>query len=157
MRHHLPSSLLMHTSQPRPTSQNPNPLPKEEKDKQRQIIRQQHTPKNACNNHCIAPQQNPIQQIQTHSKRNRLLPKVHRNEHLARVRRVRINRIRERKREVKERRPVDHRDAGEVAEPVQVSLGGHPVDEESSGRDQHRDEQHAESHLRLTDVVVLAG
>ena len=156
MRHDLPRSLLMHPAQPRPASNNSNPLPKEDKDKQRQIIRQQYRHKDPPNHNRIPPQQNPIQQVKSHPEADRLLPEVHRDEHLARVRRVRINSVSEREGEVEERRPVDHCHAGEVPEPVQVMLRCHAVDEESCRSDQHRDEQDAKSHLRFADVVVLS-
>lgn len=157
MRHNLLRSLLMHTPQPSPTRHNPNPLPKKEENKQRQIIRQQHTHKNPPNNNRIPTQQDPIQQVQPHPKTNRLFPQIHRYQHLARIRRIAVHSIGQREREVEKGRPVDHCDAGEVAEPVEIALRGHAVDEEAGGSNQHRYEEDAEAHFGLADVVVFAG
>ena len=147
----------MHPRKPRPTRRNPNPLPPNHKRNKHQIIRQQHRPESPRDNHRIPMLQNPVQQIQPHSKADRLLPQIHRNQHLGRIRIVRVHRVGEREREVEVRGPRRHGDAGEVAEPVEIVLCREGVDDQHGRGDEHGDQEHAEAHLGFADHVVLLG
>lgn len=119
----------MHPRQPRPSIKHPNSLSEPHKRQQRKIINHQYRRENPRHNHRIPAHTHPIKQIQPKRKANTALAQALRDHQLARISRVAVDSVREREGEVEVAAPVDHGDAREVADPVQMEVGGHAVDD----------------------------
>lgn len=81
----------------------------------------------------------------------------HGNQHLAGVRRVAVQSIRQHKSEVKVGAPLGHDDTSKVSDPVQVPLRSEAKHDQARWREQHRWETDTESHLSLANHAVPLG
>ena len=119
----------MHPRQPRPSIKHPNPLPPHHKRHQRRIIHRQHSRENPRDNHRISANLHPLEQIQPKSETNPALAQALRDDQFRGISGVGVDGVGQREREVEVGRPVDHGDAGEVADPVQFEVGGEAVED----------------------------
>lgn len=127
--------------------------PNHEHDKE-EVIHGEYSAEHPRYDSGVAVLQDPVKHAIPKPETDRLLPHVHRDEHLRRVRMVRIHGVGQGEAEIEIATEDREARAKEVSDPVEVKLCDKPVDNESYRSDHHTRKHHTQTHFRFPDATV---